>query len=202
MGKCPRTLVPTYTGGLYLQGAKRVRETPLGRRHNDNDIDEIASHFLENDESNNDNNNSDDDNDDNGDDNNNDNNNNDINDNNNNNNDINNDDNINNDNDRSIKSFVMSLQHKPKFVKHTNSELLFTHTPKTIQDALRDIPKLCTNETYLVNKINEWEEKFNHWLTLFDTKEGSPKIKSSNNEQIESYSNDKSDHHEMYRNEA
>jgi len=50
----------------------------------------------------------------------------------------------------------------------TTYELDFGVTKKSIQGALRDIPKLLTNETYPVNEINEWEGKFSYWLSLFD----------------------------------
>lgn len=53
----------------------------------------------------------------------------------------------------------------------TSDNIDFGVTKKTIKDALRDIPKLCTNKTYPISELNEWERKFNHWLTLFDPSE-------------------------------
>ena len=27
---------------------------------------------------------------------------------------------------------------------------------------------MCTNDSYPINELDEWEKKFNHWLALFD----------------------------------
>ena len=50
----------------------------------------------------------------------------------------------------------------------TSNLLDFGVTKKEIKASLRDIPKLCTNDSYPTNELDKWEKKFNHWLTLFD----------------------------------
>ncbi|CAI2201399.1 9073_t:CDS:2, partial [Funneliformis geosporum] len=77
----------------------------------------------------------------------------------------------------------------------TSNEIDFGVTKKSIKDALRDIPKLCTNKTYPINELSEWERKFNYWLTLFDSsvEAGSSKINNENSEDtLESDSNNES----------
>ncbi len=51
----------------------------------------------------------------------------------------------------------------------TTDEIDFFVTKRSIQDALKDISKLCTNKTYPIDELSKWEKKFKYWLTLFDS---------------------------------